>query len=551
MNADRRRLTGLALFLLPLVAAGCVTPQLGHDPALSARLDEILYRLSDTGATVTARVLELPSSRELYARDIDVPFTPASNMKIPVSAAGLDMFGADRTFQTYLALDSDDLWVIGTGDPGIGDPRLAKRRGSTPVGVFDEWADALYERRIDRIAGDLYYYDGALEDQWLHPSWGEDVLHWYGAPVSGLNFNDNCVDITVFPTKDGQPVRYEVMPPVRNITVVNECITGGEHEPTIEKLPEGDIYKLGGTCTTRVELKSKPVGNSGAFFCDALRTHLASRGIVIAGEVKRAESPLDGCIPPADDRIVAVHETTVRDIIGRINTNSQNFFAEALCKLTGQAYAARHGRQVPGSWADGDTAIRAFLRRCNIDDRHLAVADGSGLSDDNKLTSRLLTDLFAVMFSRPDGAVFIDSLAKGGLNGSLEKRFEGLEGRVFAKTGYIEGVRALSGYVRTRAAKHQGPRADSGSLDLSNSMHADKWLTFSIIYNNIPGSVKPYEALQDEAVRLLVHWPNIEELPTSQPAQPQETRADAELCAEPRRSLLPERAHDLRGFGAG
>jgi D-alanyl-D-alanine carboxypeptidase/D-alanyl-D-alanine-endopeptidase (penicillin-binding protein 4) len=484
---------GLLLVVATAIAAGCVAPR---DSALAARLAETLNRLEKMGATVTARVVELESGRELFAQDIDVPFTPASNMKVSVSAAGLDMFGIEYTFKTYLAIDGDDLWVIGTGDPGIGDPRLAKRRGSTTTGVLDDWADALEQRGISRVAGDLHYYDGALDDEWVHDSWvSEDLLHWYATPTTGLNFNDNCVDFTIHPTEEGRPVRYEVMPPVRNITVINECVTGTEHEPTIAKLPEGDIYKLGGTCAERAELKSKPIGNPGAFFCDALRTHLASRGIVIDGEVKRATSPLGGTIPPPSDKIVAVHETNVRDIIGRINTNSQNFFAEAFCKLTGQARAVESGRHVPGSWTDGDQAIRAFLRRNGIDDRHLVVADGSGLSEDNKVTSRLLTDLFAVMFSRRDGAAFRASLAKGGVDGTLKKRYAGLEGHVFAKTGYIEGVRALSGYVRT---------------------YGGQWLTFSIIYNNIPGSVKPYEKLQDEAVRLMIQWPDMEEEPTIQ-----------------------------------
>ena len=50
---------------------------------------------------------------------------------------------------------------------------------------------------------------------------------------------------------------------------------------------------------------------------------------------------------------------------------------------------------------------------------------------------------------RPDADAFRNSLAKGGVDGTLQKRYAGLDGRVFAKTGYIEGVRALSGYVRT------------------------------------------------------------------------------------------------------
>ncbi len=485
MSAIRARRTSLLLTLLLVPLCGCALLTGGRERVLARQLDEILNRRASTGAIVTARVVELPAGREVYALNCDVPFTPASNMKILVSATGLDMFGLDHTFKTYLAVDGDDLWLIGTGDPGFGDPRLAKRRGATATGVFDEWAAALEQRGLTRIAGSLYYYDGALDAEWVHPAWGASVLHWYGAPVSGLNFNDNCVDITIEPTEAGQPVRYAVAPPVTDVTVINECVTADKHEPTIEKLTGSNMYKLGGTCAKTEELKSKPVESPGAFAADALRTHLAARGITIAGETRRADAPLGGTIPPPADALVAVHETNMRDILGRIDTNSQNMFAEALCKLTGQAYAAREGRNVPGSWAEGRQAVHAFLRRCVSDDSRLVVADGSGLSEHNKVTARLLTDLFAAMLARPDGEAYVDSFAKGGVNGTLEQRFAGLEGHVFAKTGYIGGVRALSGYVKT---------------------YGGEWLTFSVIYNNIPGAVEPYEALQDEAVKLLVSW---------------------------------------------
>lgn len=499
MNRCKRYWPGIVLSLAALFVCGCLAPQARHDLVLTKRLDSTLTRLSSTGARVSARVMTLPDHRELYARDVDVPFTPASNMKLPNSATGLDMFGPEHTFKTYCALDGNDLWVVGTGDPGIGDPRLARRQRSAPTGVFDTWADALTQRGITQVAGDLYYYDGALDSEWIHRSWGEDALHWYGAPTSGLNFHDNCIDITIYPTEPGQPVRYEVVPPVQQITVINECLTAKRNDPTIEKRPEGNIYKIGGTCSEKTELKSKPVDDPGAFFCDALRTHLATRGITIAGQTRRAASPLGGTIPPPADKLVATHETSVRDIINRINTNSQNFFAEAFCKLTGQAYAARHGLHVPGSWADGELAIRAFLRENGIDDRHYAVADGSGLSEENKVTSHLLTDLLAVMFSRPDGEIYRDSLAKGGINGTLEKRFAGLNGHVFAKTGSINGVRTLSGYVKT---------------------YGGDWLTFSILYNDLPADPEPHIALIDEAVRLLVYWPNLpDQLPTTQPAR--------------------------------
>jgi D-alanyl-D-alanine carboxypeptidase/D-alanyl-D-alanine-endopeptidase (penicillin-binding protein 4) len=173
------------------------------------------------------------------------------------------------------------------------------------------------------------------------------------------------------------------------------------------------------------------------------------------------------------------------DILWRINKNSQNLFAECLCKLSGQLYESRRGRQVPGSWKSGDRAIRDFLHRVHVRDQGLVVADGSGLSEDNRVTARIITDLLAAMDRHPYRDAFRDSLCIAGRDGTLSGRMKDLVGHVFAKTGQITGVRSLSGYI---------DRRDGGRL------------CFSIIYNRIPGSVKPYEELQDEACRLLVDY---------------------------------------------
>ncbi len=471
------------LLLTFFVVSGCVSA--GHDPALTAQLDEVLGSLSDTGAVYTARVVELSTGRELYAHDIDVPFTPASNMKIPVTAAGLDLFGTQHTFKTYLAKEGGDLWIIGTGDPGTGDPRLAKLKGGNTVTMLDQWADKLIQHHIGTV-GDIYYYEGALDNQLVHDSWGESVLHWYGAPVSGLNFNDNCVDITITPTFSGKPVSYTVMPPVSCITVNNKCITKRPRcRPAIIKLPDGNVYEIDGGCRIKTELKSKPVDNPGEFFADAFKTHLEKRGIKVTGRLKSADAPLGRAIPPDRSKVIAVHETSMINVLSRINTNSQNLFAECLSKLNGQAFMARQGKKVPGSWTDGEKAIRAFLKKSNIDDSQFVLADGSGLSHLNKVTARMITDIFATMYKRADAKVYRDSLANPVSGGSLHGRMKDLEGHVFVKTGLINGVRALSGYVKTKKGK---------------------WLTFSIIYNRIPGSVKPFEGLQDNACRILTDW---------------------------------------------
>ena len=132
-----------------LIACGCALPQ----RRLQAKLDSILQDHAAAGRELAARVIDLETGREMYARDADKPVIPASNMKLPVSAATLDLFGSDHAFKTYLAMDGDDLWLIGTGDPACGDPKLAKQAGGTPTTMLDKWADALKAAASTRIQG--------------------------------------------------------------------------------------------------------------------------------------------------------------------------------------------------------------------------------------------------------------------------------------------------------------------------------------------------------------------------------------------------------------
>jgi D-alanyl-D-alanine carboxypeptidase/D-alanyl-D-alanine-endopeptidase (penicillin-binding protein 4) len=221
---------------------------------------------------------------------------------------------------------------------------------------------------------------------------------------------------------------------------------------------------------------------------------MAERGIPATGPAVRLQplrrsmvmapqEPAPLPVPlPDNAQIIATHESRLVDILKRINKNSQNLMAEAAAKLTGQQYLAAQGYRGPGSWEAGDTAIRAFLVRSGVDAAGFHAQDGSGLGRDNRVTAKLMTDLLAAMKRRSDWQTYRDSMAVPGKEGTMGRRLTELEGRVFSKTGFIGGVRSLSGYVHTKSGK---------------------WVAFSFIFNQIPGSVRPYEALQDEAVRLI------------------------------------------------
>jgi serine-type D-Ala-D-Ala carboxypeptidase/endopeptidase (penicillin-binding protein 4) len=454
--------------------------------ALRAKLDEILNRHREKGAFVVARVIDPTTGEELFAQDADRAVIPASNMKLPVTAAALDVFGADATFETDLMVVGNDLWLVGRGDPATGDDAIEARYKRLPTSVLNDWADELIARGLTQFSGNLYYYDGVFERLQTHPSWGEDLTEWYAAPVGGLNFNDNCIDATASPTKPGEPVKLDVMPATTaSVVIVNQATTGTTLDIDWSRAPTQNVYTVKGTLAPdrTKALQSKPVTDPGAFFADALRTHLAGRGIKIAGATLRGDVVPTGTVTklkPATTRLV--------DILDRVNTNSQNLLAEGLAKLLGLHDARRAGEaNAIGSWAGGDRAIRAFLARNNIDASGFAMADGSGLSRDNRVTARLISDLLLTMYRRADFELYRKSMTNMGVAGTTSKRLKDKPNRVFAKTGFISGVRALSGYVKT----------DSG-----------KWLIFSFIYNGITPrgieATKPYEDLQDEALRVLM-----------------------------------------------
>jgi D-alanyl-D-alanine carboxypeptidase/D-alanyl-D-alanine-endopeptidase (penicillin-binding protein 4) len=504
----------LALFACVFLT-GCQTKsdqptKLTTEPALdNGRLERFAAALPFDRATVGVRLVDFASGKELYAREPDRPLMPASNLKLLTTATALHLLGPGHTFDTFLAHKGDDLYLIGTGDPALGDPTIASWHKQKPTDHFEGFAKALQDKGLTRIRGNLYYDDHALDEQRIHPSWSKAFRDdWYAAPVAGLNFNDNCIDVTVYPTTPGQPVRYEVVPPTSRIKIVNQCKTSDTaHAPAIRRDTDDYTYVLTGTCKTTTTLQSKPVQDPGHFTADALKTYLESKGITIQGQIQRApRHPLLLTGPT----ILATHRSTMKDVLARTNKNSQNMFAEALSKIAGSAYGAT-------SWPNGHKAIHTFLTQLGIDPTHLVAADGSGLSRDNRVTARVMSDLLLAMHpSNATGAprdgrrqslrgfapsaaaaqLWHDSLAEPGGIGTLRNRLKDLAGKLRGKTGSIGGVRTLSGYLTTRE---------------------NKTLVFSILLNDIQGDETAAVVKVDNALRHLAGVPTSTTAPATQP----------------------------------
>lgn len=488
----------VAAFLLAWQIAATAIAQNAADKAtsrLAAQLDAILTVPPPAKATLGARVVDLTSGEILYDHNGDSPMIPASNMKLVVMAAAVDALGPDYTYQTALAIRDLDLVVIGSGDPTIGDERLAAARGEDITAALRGWAKALKEAGVRQVPGNIVVDDLIFDLKFTHPRWPKDQYQsWYEAPIGGLNFNDNCVQAVVAPTQPGQPAKVTMFPENDMLTIKNKTVTGSKKNTVVVMRPSGsDTLVLTGKVATAGKLQGVTVRDPGLFFGAVLKQVLAAEGIPIGGRVVREKIRLESGRIPEDCHVAVVHRTPLSDVLGRCGKKSLGMMAEALFKTLGTH------RDGLGTWNSGRSAIHAYLGTLNAPADQVTIDDGSGLSKTNRLSASVATRVLQHMFSRPPETfdVFRRSLAEAGVDGTLKKRMGGADtqGRIFAKTGTIDGVRTLAGYVHT---------------------HSDRWLAFAFFYNQYSGKNARPKSRMDRACRRLVHWP--EEIPTSRPA---------------------------------
>ena len=158
--------------------------------------------------------------------------------------------------------------------------------------------------------------------------------------------------------------------------------------------------------------------------------------------------------------------TPLSDALNRANTDSLGLAAEALLK-TIHAHSLPTGKG--GSWAGGRELIARYLTDLGASADQFKIDDGSGLSRQNRLTTHILTRLLLDQYRGANWALFQVSLAVGGEEGTIDRYFNELryQGKIHAKTGYISGVRALSGVCLTDAGPYLFSILSNGPKGLS------------------------------------------------------------------------------------
>jgi D-alanyl-D-alanine carboxypeptidase/D-alanyl-D-alanine-endopeptidase (penicillin-binding protein 4) len=425
---------------------------LAADPSPSASVSEALAPVAQGWLFKKARsglqVVDLQTGEEVFARDADTLFNPASTMKVVTAAAALHHLGPAYRWSTDLVTDGEidpsgtlrgDLYVVGHGDPTFG-----------PGDLYELVSD-LRLHGVRRIEGSVHFDDTwfAAGDPYL-PGWNkeEDKARGtsYFATLGALSIDQNTTVLVVGPgAAVGSPASVElVVPTAGYVEVKPEIATTGVGTRKFVDLERevteaGTVFTVKGTFPVddaeRVFLR-RTVADPTAHFSSAFRAMAEAQGLTVTGRWDRRKAPTDA-------ETIASHESeALPTVLAQMNKHSLNFHAEQILRTLGAEQAGE------GSTAAGIDAVRAYLDEIGVPAEAATLINGSGLSREARLAPSALTAVLLDMARDPEvGSEFLSSLAIGGTDGTLWSRLRDEPGRLRGKTGTLDGVICLTGYV--------------------------------------------------------------------------------------------------------
>ena len=459
-----------------------------EEEKLRNEINAILDKHKLFGSVVGINIFSISKNKTLYKHNSGETFVVASNVKLFTTAAALEYLGPDFEYITKINYHGDisegkldgDIIIKGSGDPNISGRFYCGNITAVPA----LWADAVKEMGIKTIVGDIIADDSIFDREFICDSWPEDQLsEWYCAPISGLSFNDNCIDIIIKPSrKPGAYAQIHKEPETSYVTLNNNCKTSSNKSKdsySYSRRPQTNLIDINGY----IWIKSQPqrewvtITNPPLYTATVFKEILEHKNIIVAGDA-RVIGETDMELNHEHHPIIET-SSSLKQAIEVTNKRSQGFYAEQVLKTMG-AYIKKEG-----SFIAGISVIEDLITKMGFSEDQYNIADGSGLSKKNKLTPDIIISLLRFMYGHKHSDIFLGSLSVSGIDGTLKKRLTKVpyKSRIRAKTGYVKGASTLSGYAQT--------------------LH-DEVIAFSILVNKIKGSISQTKSLQDAICRVLV-----------------------------------------------
>ena len=411
---------------------------------LKEKINSIISMIpSSTKASIY--VINANTGESIFEKNINSSMIPASNTKLFTTAVALNLMGPKHVFATKLLMDDSDI------ENGVieGDLYIQGFGHSTfTTNDLDSLVALLKHNDIKIITGNIIGDDNYFDDLYIRDDW---IIHERAnvslPPVSALVINKNQFIVTLTSIgKIGSKLGYSIKPECSFIDFdIKAEVTRNRSNPRIKTSQTDNRIKVtvSGGLRKRITPRSYVVNikNPPLYMASLLRDHLQAAGIKVLGK------PEVG-ITPIENKAIASVGIQLDSLIAIINKNSNNYLAECLFKSLGAYYSSDQGNSFYATQA----VLSSFDDEFVIDDE-TAVVDGSGISRFNTITTGSIVRLLKYIYNDErlyEG--FYHSLAISGIDGTLKDRpiNKFIKGNFHGKTGTLNGVTALSGYLTSR-----------------------------------------------------------------------------------------------------
>jgi D-alanyl-D-alanine carboxypeptidase/D-alanyl-D-alanine-endopeptidase (penicillin-binding protein 4) len=474
-RAGGRRLAKFAAVAAALVALP-LAAQAGKRNRLDRRIEAILRQSPGRQGFWGVEAVQLPGGKPLCLLHAEHLFQPASNLKLFTLAAALEKLGPDFTFLTTVETahppDAEgrvgNLYIVGRGDANFATSRELPYAGpNTPrntaasLQAVEDLANQVAGRGVREVAGNLIADDSYFVDEPYPSDWAVGDLVWgYGAPVTALTFNDNLLLLHIQPAAEaGEKAQVWLDPVGDYYRIKNDLETaaaGAKSDFQIERGPGSMTLQVFGRVPAGAPVPDQTVAiqDPARLIAELLRRDLEEKGIEVEGNIEVHHLTPEEALEEATHRspaaaspsrvVLAEHRSPpLAEDVTLTAKVSQNLHAEMLLLTMG------HEFEQVGSRKAGLKVLAAWTEQAGIPADEMRMADGSGLSREDLVAPDAIVRLLEFMARSPHFRTFFDALPVAGADGTLADRFKGTPaaGRIHAKTGSIEHVDSLSGYM--------------------------------------------------------------------------------------------------------